>query len=174
VRARGGEPGADSIEQAFAVGGEYADARGAALRIIVDDDIRPGLADPRFGLRDLARVGGLPRERLGKPVAVGQPLRVGPDRARLPSERPGELLLPLLDDLAPAILLVAEPEPLLRGLEQGSQKRALPLVPDSRADGADVDNGEDEQQPQSLRALHLACDILDRLRIGEVALERRR
>ena len=72
------------------------------------------------------------------------------------------------------MLLVAEPKPLLGRLEQGPQQRPLPLVPHARADGADVDHGQDQQQPQPLRALHLADEILDRLGVGEVALERGR
>ena len=42
------------------------------------------------------------------------------------------------------------------------------------SDRANVDDGQDQQQPQTLGTLHLANEILDRLGIGEVALERGR
>src|SRR5690349_2878186 len=72
------------------------------------------------------------------------------------------------------MLLMAEAEMLLRRLEQGPEECALPFAPNAGPDGADVDYGKDQQQAQALRALHLMDEILDRLRIGEVALERGR
>ena len=97
-----------------------------------------------------------------------------PSCAGLPAERFRQLVLPLLDQLVPAALLVTEAESLLRRLEQGPQKHLLPLVPHARANRANVDDGQDQQQPQALRALHLPDEILDGLRVCQVALERRR
>ena len=69
---------------------------------------------------------------------------------------------------------MAQPQPLLGRIEQGPQQQPLPFVPHARPDRADVDDGQDQQQPQPLRALHLGDEILDRLGVGEVALERGR
>ena len=91
VRAGRGEARADPVEQAFAVRREDADPGRPAVGIVLDDDARLGLADPRFGRGHLAGVGDLPGKRLGQPVAVGQPPRMGPrprslsSRARPPA-----------------------------------------------------------------------------------------
>ena len=169
------EARADAVEQALAVWREDADA---ASRRFPDRPRRStlGLASPirasaSATWRALATCHG---ERLGEPVAVGQPPGMGARRARLPAERVGELLLAMLHQLGPAVLLVAEPKPLFGGLEQRPQQGPLPVVPHARADRADVDDGQDQQQPQPLRALHLVDEILDRLGVGEVALERGR
>ena len=79
-----------------------------------------------------------------------------------------------LDQLGAAMLLVTEPKPLLGRFEQGAQQLPLPFVPHARPDRADVDDRQHQQQPQPFGALHLADEILDRLGVGEVALERRR
>ena len=168
------KPGADAVEQSLAVGSEDADPGRAAVGIVLDDDVRLRLADMRFGGGDLPRIRELPCRRLGEPVAVGQAAGMSPRRAGLPAEFRSQLLLALLDDGAAAMLLVAKTEPFLRGLEQGPKQGALPIVPHARTDSADVDHGQDQQQPQALGALHLANEILDRLWIGEVALERGR
>ena len=70
------------------------------------------------------------------------------------------------------MLLVAEAEPLLGRFEQRAQQGPLPFAPHARPDGANVDDCQDQQKPQPLWALHLADEILDRLGIREVALER--
>ncbi len=79
--------------------------------------------------------------------------------------------MPICDDLCSAMLLMSEPQPLFGALEQGTEKAALPFVPHLGSDGANIDDGQDQQEPESLRALHLAHEILDRLGVGEVALE---
>ncbi len=116
----------------------------------------------RLGLCDLPGIGELPGWRLGQPVAVGQAPRMGPGCARLPPELGGEFLLPLLDNGGAAMLLVAEAEPLFGRLEQGAQECALPLAPHAGANRSNIDHGEDQQQPQPFRALHLMDEILDR------------
>jgi hypothetical protein len=56
------------------------------------------------------------------------------------------------------------------GLEiQGAQQLALPAVPDPRPDGADVGNGQDEQQLETLRALHDGGKVEDGLEVVEIA-----
>jgi len=67
---------------------------------------------------------------------------------------------------------VAEAKPFLGGLVEGSQERTLPIAPDAGADRADVDDGQRQQQAQTLWALHLADEVVDRLGVGEIALER--
>jgi hypothetical protein len=171
VRACRCQPRANPVEQAFAVGREHADPRGTAFRVVRHDHARLRFADARLAFGDLAGVGDLPRQRLREPVAVGQASRVRLRRACLPAERLRQLLLPCVHDLASAVLLVAEPKPLLGGFEQGAQKRPLPFVPDAGAHRANVDHRQDQQEAEPLRALHLPCEILDRLGIGEVALE---
>ena len=114
------------------------------------------VADPRFGGGDLAGIGKLPFGRLGQPIAVGQAPGLGPRRRPRPAELGGERGVAVGDLLGPAALLVAEPQPLLGGVEQGAQQLPLPVVPGARPDRANVDHGEDQQQPQPLRALHRA------------------
>jgi hypothetical protein len=121
VGPRSSEPGADPVEQGFAVGRENADPRRGALRIILDDDVGRRIADMRFGRGDLAGVGELPRRRFGQPVTVRKPASMGPGGARLPAELFGQGLLPLFDQRGAAMLLVAKPKPLLRRFEQGAQ-----------------------------------------------------
>src|SRR5579864_2900192 len=92
-------------------------------------------------------------------------------RTRLPAERFCQLLLACIDDLCPAVLLVAESKPLLGCLEKGAKEGPLPFVPDPGTDRPNIDHGQDQEQPETLRALHLSSEILDCLGIGKVALE---
>ncbi len=69
----------------------------------------------------------------------------------------------------PPALLVAQPKPLLGGVEQGAQELAFPFGPGGRPDRPDIDHGQDQQQPQPLGALHEADEIIDCLGIGQVA-----
>ena len=87
-----------------------------------------------------------------------------------PAPRPDPAWRGLTSSASPA-LLVAEPEPLLGGIEQAAQQLPLPVVPGARPDRADVDNGQHQQQAQPLGALHRGDEILDRLGVGQVALE---
>ena len=52
-----------------------------------------------------------------------------------------------------------------------AQKLALPAVPDTGADGADIADGEEEQEAQALGGLHRLDEVLHGLRVFEVALE---
>jgi hypothetical protein len=167
----GRQPCADPVEQGLTVGSKHAHSRRSGLRIIFDNHIGFRLADMRLGRRDLPCVGELPRGRLGEPVTVGQPPCVRPGGARLPAKPRGQDFLAILDDRRAAMLFVPKPEPFLCRLEQGSEQRPLPLVPDARADCTDVDDGEDQEQPQALRTLHLVNKILDRLGLCEIAFE---
>ncbi len=72
---------------------------------------------------------------------------MGAGRAGAPAQCGGEGGLPFLDLLGAPALLVAEAKPLLGGVEQAAQQLPLPVVPGAGTDGADIDNGEDEQQP---------------------------
>ncbi len=69
--------------------------------------------------------------------------------------------------------LVAEPQLLFGQFVEIGEQLALPAVPDSRPDRADVDHGQHQQLAQPLEALHLGNEVEDRLRVGQVALERR-
>ena len=168
-------PGADAVEQALAVGREDAD-RG--WRRCPDRPRRPRSAWRRRSALRPSRPGARwrPARRAARPASSCRAAAGHGPGPRSPSSRAGSAssCCRCCDQLGPAVLLVAEPKPLLGGLEQGPQQRPLPLVPHARADRADVDHGQDQQQPQPLRALHLADEILDRLGIGEVALERGR
>ena len=50
-----------------------------------------------------------------------------------------------------------------------AQELRLPAIPDARADGADVGRGEDQQHPQAFGRLHHMDEVLDGLRIGDIA-----
>ena len=52
-----------------------------------------------------------------------------------------------------------------------AQQLALPAVPDAGADGADVGDGEHQQQLQALRALHDVGEVADGLGVADVAAE---
>ncbi len=109
--------------------------------------------------------------RLGEPIAVGQPPGEAREAALLPAETAAKRFLDRGDPVLAALLLVAEAQHLLASVEQSAQQLALPAVPGARPDRADVDDGEHEQQPQPLEALHVADEVLDRLGVGEIALE---
>jgi hypothetical protein len=57
---------------------------------------------------------------------------------------------------------VAEAQHLFGGFVEVGQELALPAVPDTGADRADVDHGEQQQQAQALGALDLAGEVEDR------------
>jgi hypothetical protein len=57
--------------------------------------------------------------------------------------------------------------------KERAQQLPFPAVPHAGADGADVADGEDEQQLQAFRALHDGGEIEDRLEVVEVAHLRR-
>ncbi len=94
-----------------------------------------------------------------------------PRCSRRPAQIGGELGLPRRHLLAPPALLVAQPEPLLGGVVEGPQQLPLPVVPGPRPDRSYVDHGQHQQQSQPFRALHRRGEVVDRLGIGQVALE---
>ena len=119
-----------------------------------------------LGRRDLQRIGLLPFGRLGQPIAVGQAPGMGAGGRCFPRQRVGELLLARRDLLRPAALLMAQPQPLLGGIEQRSEQLPLPVVPGGRTNRADIDHRQDQEEAQPLGALHRRDEILDRLGIG--------
>ena len=173
VCAGGGEPGADTVEQALPVGREDADRASRRFRGSSSaTTLGLGIADMRLGRGDLARIGDLPVERLGKPVAVGQPPGVRPRGARFPAQRRGQLLLPLLDQFVPPALLVAEPQPLLGGIEQGAQQACRFQSFQTPGPTARISTTVRISSSRSRSGLCTCADeILDRLGVGEVALE---
>src|SRR5882724_962744 len=56
-----------------------------------------------------------------------------------------------------------------RAVVELAQQRRLPAVPGPGPDRADVGDGEDEEQLQPLGRLYLADEILDGLRVVDVA-----
>ncbi len=96
---------------------------------------------------------------------------MGPRRRGRPAQCCGELGLPGRHLLGSPALLVTEPEPLLGGIVERPQQLPLPVVPGPRTDRANVDHGQHQQQPQPLGTLHRADEIVDRLGVGQVALE---
>jgi len=53
-----------------------------------------------------------------------------------------------------------------------AQQRRLPPVPYVGADGADVGDGQDQQQLEPFRRLHPLNKVVDRFRVPNVELER--
>ncbi len=96
-----------------------------------------------------------------------------PRRCRRPAQLRCQLGLPRRHLLAPPALLVAQPQPLLGSVVERAQQLPFPLVPRPRPDRANIDHGQHQQQSQSFRALHRSSEIVDRLGVGKVALERR-
>ena len=171
LRPRPGQARADPVEQSGAVLRKDADAR-RALLLTLDLDARRCLPDAGLGGRHLAGIGEDPVSRLGQPVAVGQAAGMGARRLAVPVERLGQRRLARRHLLAPPALLVAEPKPFLGRIVKRPDQPPLPFGPDPRPHRANIDHGQDQQQPQALRALHQPHERIDRLRIGKVALER--
>ena len=171
ARPRSGKPGGDPVEQPRAVGGEDRHP-GRAVLLALDGDAWSQNADPRFGSGNLASVGGKPFGRFGDPVAVGKSSGMGAGRARLPPEFGCKRGLAGDHLLGPAALHMPEPKPFLGEVEQGADEPPFPFGPDPRPDRPDVDHGQDQEQPKPLGAGDGRDEIVDRLGIGEVALER--
>ena len=68
---------------------------------------------------------------------------------------------------------MAEPQHFFGSLEQVRQQLPLPPIPHTRSNRADINNGQDEQQPEPFKRLHLIDEIKDSLEIGKVAFEGR-
>ena len=115
----------------------------------------------------------LPLGRLGHPIAVWQPGRKGCGVRGAPTHGSGQRRLARRNLLASPLLHVAKPQALLGSLEQRADQASLPVVPCARTNCANVDDRQQQQQPQSLGALHSVNEILDRLGICEVAAEGR-
>src|SRR3546814_16986714 len=86
-------------------------------------------------------------------------------RVAEPELRRDRVLLAGDPRLAP-LLLVAEAQHLFGGVEQFGQQLPFPAVPHAGTDRADIDDGENEQQPQPLGALPDLREIEERLEIG--------
>ena len=109
--------------------------------------------------------------RASAAATVGQAPRMGARCGRLPGKPVRKLLLPHRDQFRPPALLVAQAKPFLGGIIEGAKQLPLPVIPCGRTDGANVDDGQDQQQPQPLRALNHPNEILDRLWVRQVAAE---
>jgi outer membrane receptor protein involved in Fe transport len=173
VRAGQADRAGEAVEQARLVLGVDGEQGRPALGLHAHRERTHFGGSPVGGI-DEAGVRLQHLDRLGEPVAVRQVPGEAREAAFLPVEPAGQLLLDRGHPLAPAALLVAEPQMLLGGIEQLAQQLALPAVPHRRADRADVDHGQDQEQPQPLQALHPPAKVGDRLGVGKVALERGR
>ncbi len=111
---------------------------------------------------------------VGIPVILVMPLEQLVDLGLRPAgQQAAQLLLGFGDALAARTPGEAAGEILLGAVIQVAQQLPLPAVPDRRADGADIGDREAEQQAQAFWALHRLGEVHHRLRIGDVALERR-
>ena len=78
------------------------------------------------------------------------------------------------DPFLPPGLLVAEAKHFLGRIVQVAEELPLPVVPHIRSDGADIDDGEDQEEAQAFRRRDDLGEVEDGLEIGQVALERGR
>ena len=156
-----------AIEEPRMVGGEHHHQRRAAVLVGHRRDMKRRVARRL----DMAKVGDDHLDRFGDPIAFGQAIdQLGEGLVVFAEQQRDRFLLRGDPRLAPA-LLVAEAQHFLGRVVEFGEKLALPAVPHAGPDGANVDDGEDEQQAQPLGALHDLREIEDRLEVGEVAFE---
>ena len=167
-------PRADAIEQACAVGREDRDPGRSAVRLMLRNDCwalaSPICASAAATWRALAscHVGRLRRANSCREAG-------GHGRARSsassPAPRRAAAWRWATISLRPRCLWPSRSRSSAAS-NKCPKQLPLPVVPDAGADRANVDHGQHQQQPQPLRALHVRDEVLDRLGIGEVALER--
>ena len=107
---------------------------------------------------DLEPVGGIVA------LGIGVELRVRPAR-----QRAAQRLLGRLDPRLAVDRRMAAAEHDLGLPVERAQELALPAVPDARPDGADVGDGQDQQQLELLLRLHDRRQRFGGARVGEVA-----
>ena len=105
-----------------------------------------------------------------QPIVGVVPVDVAVDLVRLPAgEVVTQRLLRLGRALAALHLRVAAGDQRLGLVVQRAQQLALPAVPHAGAHGANVGDGQQQQQLQPLRALHHVGEVADGLGIGQIA-----
>jgi hypothetical protein len=112
---------------------------------------------------------GVEREPVGIIVAAGKlvPLRLRP------VAEPGlEGALRVVDACASRGCGISARHQCFGFVIKLTKELRLPAVPDSRTNRPDIRNGQDQQQAQPFRRLHLLDEILHRLRVGHIALLR--
>ena len=157
----------NTVEETWVVGGVNCHQRRPARRI--DRRCDGEISRPR--LVDMARVALQHVVRLSYPIRFGQPLGVSGEFGGRPGQRLLQQFLLHPYSVCPAALFVAKPQHLFCRFEQLGQQLALPAVPHTGANRADVDNGEDEQQTQPLRRLYDAGKVEHSLKVRQIALE---
>ena len=153
----------DAVEQPGMVGGIDGHQGRAAIGIDLRVDRQRRVVRPRAMKRALCASTSV---GLGDPIGLGQAADIGGEARVVPAERRAQRVLLGRDPLAAAALLVAEPQHLLGRLVEVAEQLTLPAVPDAGPDRADVDDGQQQQQPQPLGALHGRAEIEDRLEVA--------
>ena len=87
------------------------------------------------------------------------------------ADRHAECFLRCRDALARRKLRVPAGNQRLGLVVERAQQLALPAVPDARSNGADVGNGQHQQQLEAFRALHDIGEVADGLGVADVAAE---
>ena len=159
-------------EQPRMVGREHRDL--GDRREGIGADGGADLLAPRLGFLDQPRMFELALVRHRDPVIVVVARHVGLEPfIVLDLARTGEFGLGAGYQIAPAHRHMAAVKHRRGGEIEGAQQLSLPAVPHPGPDRPDVGNGEDQQQPEPLQALHLCREVEDRLEIVEIPHLRR-